>query len=278
MPNIVFPLITDLEPKIPVYLGAVGCKHAQEHILRKDGYRYLQWIQCTSGSGELLIHHQKYSIEKGQGMLLLPHVPHEYYSLEDPWIVNWIAIGGFAASQVFINAGLEYSPVLTINRPEITLLAMEKALDLANSRKTMKNLDCSKIVYEIILDIIAFSHTPTNDQMMDQNIKLKPIFDYIEDHYHQVITLAELSGILQVTPQYFCTLFKRITGVRIIEYVNSIRIKYSKELLLRRRTLTIKQIAETCGFENVSYFCEVFKKLEKLTPTEFRNLHGEGIA
>ncbi|SCP99296.1 AraC family transcriptional regulator [Anaerobium acetethylicum] len=274
MTNIVFPVITDLELTVPVFLASVGCNHIQEHIKRQNGYRHIQWLQCKHGSGELLINNKKYTVVENQGMLLLPNVPHEYYALTEPWEISWISIGGFAAEQVFNNIEIADSPVLTISRPDITLKAMEKVLFLAQSSNAMKSLECSKIVYGIIMDLIAFGHTSKNDLKMDQYTKLKPVFDFVEDNYNKVITLQELSEVSDLTPQYLCSLFKKITGIRIFEYINSVRVKNSKEMILNHKNLSIKEIAGFCGYDNISYFCEVFKKAEKMTPGEFRKLHG----
>lgn len=274
MTNIVFPLITDLELKLPVFLANVGCNHIQEHVIRQNGSRNIQWIQCLHGSGELLVNDKKYTIVENQGMLLLPNIPHEYYALKEPWEVSWISIGGYAAEQIFKTAELANSAVLTISRPDITLHAIEKALYLAQSSNAMRSLECSKIVYNMIMDIIAFAHTFKNDLKIDQYSKLKPVFDFVEDNYNKVITLEELSEILNLTPEYFCSLFKKTTGIRIFEYINGIRIKNSKEMILKHKNMSIKEIAEFCGYNNVSYFCEVFKKIEKITPGKFKKLHG----
>lgn len=273
MTNIVFPVITDLELKLPVFLASVGCNHIQEHIIRQNGYRFIQWIQCKQGVGELLVNDKRYTITENQGMLLLQNTPHEYYALKDPWEVSWISMGGFAAEQIFKNLEYTESTVLTISRPEITLQSIEKALYTAKSSTAMRSLKCSKTVYDLIMDITAFAHTSENDVKMDQYLKLKPVFDFVESNYNKIITLKELSEISNLSPQYLCSLFKKITGIRVFEYINSIRVQNSKELILNHKNMSIKEIAEFCGYDNVSYFCEVFKKIEKITPGEFKKLH-----
>lgn len=146
-------------------------------------------------------------------MLLLPNITHEYYAIKEPWEVNWISIGGFAAEQIFKNAEIADTPVLTISRPDITLQAMEKSLYLAQSGNAMRSLECSKIVHGMIMDIIAFAHTSKNDLKMEQYIKLKPVFEFVEANYNKIITLVELSDILNLTPQYFCSLLKKIEKI-----------------------------------------------------------------
>lgn len=274
MENIIFPIITDLELIVPVFLANVGCNHIQEHVKRPNGYPYIQWIQCKHGAGELIVNDKKYTVAENQGMLLLPNSPHEYYAVKEPWETSWISIGGFAAEQVFKNAEITDSAVLTISRPDTTLRSMEKALHLAKSREAMRSLECSKIVYSMIMHIIAFAHTSKNDLKMNQYMKVKPVFDFVEDNYNNVITLQELAEVSNLTPQYLCSLFKKITGIRVFEYINSIRVKNSKEVIVHHKNMSIKEVAEICGFDNVSYFCEVFKKIEKITPGEFKKLHG----
>lgn len=61
--------------------------------------------------------------------------------------------------------------------------------------------------------------------------------------------------------------------MRAFEYVNLVRIKKSKELILRHKDMQIKEIAVLSGFEDVSYFCSQFKKVEQVSPGEFRKLH-----
>ncbi len=77
-----------------------------------------------------------------------------------------------------------------------------------------------------------------------------------------------------MTPQYLCTAFKRFTSQTLFEYINMVRIRKSKELLLYNKKIQIKEIAHLVGFQDVSYFCLTFRKLEKMSPTEFRGLHN----
>ncbi|MNO01034.1 HTH-type transcriptional activator Btr [compost metagenome] len=78
--------------------------------------------------------------------------------------------------------------------------------------------------------------------------------------------MAEVTGI---TPQHLCTVFKKTTNIRIFQYINSVRIKKSKELLLHHSQMQVKEIAYLAGFEDANYFCSVFKKHEQLTPNQF---------
>lgn len=273
MNYITFPVVTEFESKLPVYLVSVGVNHMQEHITRLKGYPHFQWIQCRKGSGILLIDNKIITINENQSMLLFPHTAHEYYSNSDNWIVDWIALNGFAVEEVFKNGGIKHSEVFSVSEPELFILRMEKLLELAVSYNTMKSLECSKIIYSLLMDILTYTSTDKADYMINKYSKLRPVLDYIDANYNQVITLQDLSKIANVTPEYLCAVFKKTTGIRIFEYINNIRIKNSKEAILSKKNMPIKEIAKNVGFDDVSYFCSMFKKIEKLTPNEFRKLY-----
>lgn len=274
MKNIVFPIITDLELNMPIYLASVGCNYTQDHIIRETGHPYTLWIQCLSGTGELIIYNEKFAVQKNQGMLIPADVPHEYYSVDDNWVVSWVAFGGFSTKQIFENIETFYVPVLTIFRPDSTIQTINNILYMSSSNNAARSFECSKLIYQLIMDIVALSHISKSKTKMSSYARLQPIFDFIDENYTKVITLDELAEILDVTPQHLCSIFKKVTGVRIYEYINSIRIKNSKEIILKYQDKPIKEIAEMCGYDSVSYFCEVFKKIEKITPGDFRKMYG----
>lgn len=273
MKKMIFPLITEFDEKLPFYLGGVGCAHIQEYVSRPNGYPYLQWIQCRKGKGELILEGNKYIVEEKQGMLLYPNMRHEYYSIDDMWCVDWISIGGVAAEQLLMHNGLGNSGVFTVQYPELLLQKTQKAYDIATSGSIMKSVECSIVVYDLLLDLVAFAHTSNDNFMMQQYSKLLPVINFIDTNYSRAISLEELSEQAGLTPQYLCTLFKKITGKRVFEYINSVRINNSKMLMIKDKNLGIREISKLCGYEDASYYCAQFKKIEKITPSEFRKIH-----
>lgn len=67
-------------------------------------------------------------------------------------------------------------------------------------------------------------------------------------------------------------LVKADTGMTLCAYLNSIRLRHAKSLLLNS-DLKISQIAEVCGFGDEKYFMRLFKKCESVTPTQYREAH-----
>lgn len=101
------------------------------------------------------------------------------------------------------------------------------------------------------------------------------MLDYIEAHIADVLTLEELAGLMNLTPQHFCRVFKDCIGERPFQYILRRRIQISKRLLVKSE-YRVSEIGQRVGIENSSYFCYNFKRLEGMTPTEFRAMYADG--
>lgn len=91
---------------------------------------------------------------------------------------------------------------------------------------------------------------------------------YINQHYASPITIADLARCADLSITYFEAEFKRVMGCSPVEYINSVRINRSIELLLKGG-YTISEIAEKVGFADVFYFSRVFKRIKGVSPTNY---------
>lgn len=103
----------------------------------------------------------------------------------------------------------------------------------------------------------------------DGNKPLQKAIDYIFQNFHREITLKEMLGITNMSNTTFCIAFKKTTRMTFKEYLLNIRIGYACKLI-SSSSLTISQIAASCGFENMSNFNHQFKSLKGITPSSFR--------
>ncbi len=278
MKKMVFPVTDEYREKLEYGFAGVGCCYEQEHVRRPGGrretewiYPYYQWIGCRRGAGEVILDGRRYSVGEGQGMLLFPNEPHEYYAKSESWEVDWVVFSGSGVDGFIRKTlGIERSRVYTVTAPHMISDRIVRLYETASSDDPMKFTVASGIVYEILLYIYICAFRSQGGSLFDRAERLRPVFGYIDAHYGEQIPLGTLSELIGVTPQHLCIIFRELTGATVTEYVNGVRIGKSKELLLRERGLRVKEIAAACGFSDVSYFCSVFKRLEGVTPTEFR--------
>nr|WP_262416361.1 AraC family transcriptional regulator [Paenibacillus sp. CGMCC 1.18879] len=97
------------------------------------------------------------------------------------------------------------------------------------------------------------------------------VFQYVDDHYHEKITVDQLAALVRVSRVHFSRLFKQLTNKTITEYINLVRINRSEDLL-RSTGMNVSEIAIAAGFSDVYYFSRMFKRLKKVSPKEWRNL------
>ncbi|PWU67939.1 AraC family transcriptional regulator [Gracilibacillus dipsosauri] len=92
---------------------------------------------------------------------------------------------------------------------------------------------------------------------------------YINEHFHQEITLSVLAESFYLHEQSISKLFKKSIGCSFIEYLNAVRITEAKRLLTET-TMKINQIMKRAGYTNHVHFWRIFKKLTGLSPNEYR--------
>ena len=124
----------------------------------------------------------------------------------------------------------------------------------------------------IIISLIrSFNYTSDNVAVSrDRLNSVKNTIKYIDTHLSEPITLQMLAENAGMTPNYFSTLFKKISGITLWDYINSRRIQATMQLLKGEKQLNILEIATQCGFNNTANFNKIFKKVSGLTPKEYR--------
>ncbi len=101
------------------------------------------------------------------------------------------------------------------------------------------------------------------------NPHIRKALRYIADHYNEHLTVGQVSDYVQLSNGYFSTLFSQVVGMNFREYLCSVRIEASKQLLLSTE-YSLADIAVAVGFPDQSYYCKTFKKITGLTPGKFR--------
>lgn len=98
---------------------------------------------------------------------------------------------------------------------------------------------------------------------------VKKVSKYIHSHLSEQIRLNDVAAYVDLSPNYFSSLFKREMGIAFADYVNEIRIKES-QFLLETTDYSIIDIAVAVGFNNQNYFTTIFRKHTGTTPKQFR--------
>lgn len=93
--------------------------------------------------------------------------------------------------------------------------------------------------------------------------------DFIMEHQTENLRLSHVAKACNTSTFYFCKMFKKVTGINFTDYLSRVRIEKSKNLLLNPN-LRVSEIAFEVGFQSLTHFNRVFKKILGQSPTEYR--------
>ena len=92
---------------------------------------------------------------------------------------------------------------------------------------------------------------------------------YIAEHQTEELSLSQVAKAVNMSSYYFCKMFKKVAGINFTDYVARVRIEKSKNLLLNPN-LRVSEIAFEVGFQSLTHFNRVFKKILGQSPSEYR--------
>lgn len=271
----VYATLTEQTKLLPFYLVGVGCDWDQEPINRPFGYPSFVWVQTISGTGTLTLAGQTLDITPGEGLLIHPGVAHHYHaSGTAPWMVDWIAFEGNSVAGVLDSIRRSESGVYSVVHQEQISAELHRALGIIKSGSDPRGEECSAIAYAVLMLLARLTHFRDEDPRVSYHNRLTPVFRYIDQYYARPIQITDLAAQVSVSPQYLCRLFRAYLNTRPFEYVASVRIAKSKLLLIEHPDMRVRDIARSVGYESESYFGAVFRRLEGISPTRFRSIHG----
>jgi AraC-like DNA-binding protein/ligand-binding sensor protein len=92
---------------------------------------------------------------------------------------------------------------------------------------------------------------------------------FIQEHQTEDISLSQVAKAVNTSSFYFCKMFRKITGINFTDYLSRLRIERAKNLLLNPN-LRISEIAFEVGFQSLTHFNRVFKRVLGQSPTDYR--------
>lgn len=187
------------------------------------------------------------------------------------------ALGLTSMEELFehMNQVIEYTP------PEWTMIL--KLLETLKGELAERKPGWEAAVRMLVMQILILTGRCRRSDYLTENIlsqdnhqaqtarhqKIREITEYLLNHYDSRESQKELAGRFFVSKSYLCRIFKEVTGFTLTEYQNLARIKAARQLLIRT-DLSITEIAGQVGFDSITYFERVFKKLTAERPLQYR--------
>ncbi|MBC8080759.1 MAG: helix-turn-helix transcriptional regulator [Gorillibacterium sp.] len=221
---------------------------------------------AVSGKAHYDIEGTQYTVSKGDLLYYQKNVTHSGYSdAEDPWSFYTVA---FDLESPSGEAGFPAHYCGIIHTPFYHKI-IELFSDLSQAwtgKKPGHLLRCRSLVMDILYQMVrtrTFSlpnspHTPA----------IENVINLMQVNYNLSYSVQELATLAGLSPSHFRLIFKKVTGVSLLDYQNRIKLGKAKDLLLSG-DCNVTEAASQTGFGNVYYFSRLFKQVMNVSPSYY---------
>ncbi len=144
-----------------------------------------------------------------------------------------------------------------------SLPPFEQYLHLIRTLQMLANLENKELLHEK-----AFHRKVRNNEQH----RLRLVHSFIDQNYQRKIEVNEIADLCSMTKEAFCRYFKKKTTYTFVEFLNRYRVTHSKRYLMAGQT-----VSDACyhsGFQSLSYFNRIFKRITNENPSGFRNRYA----
>jgi AraC-like DNA-binding protein len=159
------------------------------------------------------------------------------------------------------------------NNVEVNYL-VERLIHTFTQNNKSKDILLDLMIQELIVRLLQTKakYSILNDKDgLFSDTRIGMVIKYIKNNLTEKnMSVEMLAKKAHMSSSHFHKKFKNTLGVSPIDYINSEKIKFAKKLIKDHHNLFISEVAYKAGFNNVSYFNRQFKKLEMITPHQFK--------
>lgn len=247
----------------PQFAGHFVCN--PDFYIEREKWPDILIIHTSSGNGKLFYREKEYILDENNFALINCMDKCTYFPVsEDDWAFSFLHFTGMQATEMYehiynLNDGCVFKNNQKIKNN------MEDCISLCKKRTKTYEVQISKklnnILHETLLTI-----------QNDESDKISSVCDYIAENFNKPLSTETLAKISCFSRCYFSTVFKKVTGTTLHDYLLCYRLDRAKEFLIENK-MSINQIAENTGFNDVGTFIRAFKKKENTTPLQYKKEH-----
>lgn len=255
------------------YLQEIGTLTANRaHTSRRTNLDSYLFFVVLSGGGQLVYDGVCYELSGGDCVFIDCTKPYSHTT--DPahlWTLSWIHFYGGTLSAIYgkyVTRGGQ--PVFHPAECEHFIQQHQSIFQTAASDDHTRDMKLNSELAFLLALLMAESWNP---EQMDGKRKKSSMFSvkqYLDEHYNEKIVLDELAERFYINKYYLTRIFKEQYGSSIHAYLRQVRITKAKQML-RFTSEKVETIGRKCGIGEANYFCRIFKKVEGVTPSEYRD-------
>ena len=247
----------------------------KRHTSFRENLSSFLFFIVTKGSGSVKYLSEEYKVQPGDCVFLNCMNAYEPTSSSDLWTLKWVHFYGTNMDAIYEKYKERGGKVVfRAPDPQIITNLIDEIHTIADSSSYLKDMEIHEKLSSLLLNIMKESwNKACNDNessfSSEKRKDLRLIREYIEENYNKDIRLDFLSLKYGISKYYLSHMFKEQYGTSVNNYVINMRITKAKHLL-RFSDLSTTEIANRVGYEDVNYFIRSFKKVENITPGEYK--------
>ena len=280
-----------------IYLQEIGGQRFSSPRSEEGGKDSYLFFIVIGGRGQLQYDNVRYELAEGYCSLLDCRKPYCCYPESDELFLHYIYFTGSRMPEIYqeyiINGGVpcfrsygprmyqqEWQQIYTIASLRTKVALLEKSgkepkrsggqEERFASFSIGRDMEMYSALVSLLTDLVkAGKHARASARRSLQKRNVQDVKEYLEKNYQKKLYLDDLSEIFFINKFYLIRLFREQYGTSVNEYLIQIRLSHAKELL-RTTKMSIREISDSCGFNNSNYFYKLFRKREGISPGEFQ--------
>lgn len=241
----------------PIYASTSNVNFVQASINRPDGYNIHQVFMVNNGCGVLKIDNTEFYLEENDLFYISSETPHAYYPIDDNFSTSYLSFFGEGFDKIkeyYSIADYGVYPKKAKGDFLNSLQNLYEKMDGAHETSTLCALTFTAV---ICFFEEAFKKQTTN---------IENVNNYLESNFQKNISLDDILGFYPYSKAKLCRDFKKTYNTTIFDKLLSVRLRHAHEMLISNNNLKLKDIAPACGFNDISYFCKMYKKMYSVSP------------
>ncbi|MBQ9921185.1 MAG: helix-turn-helix domain-containing protein [Clostridia bacterium] len=249
-----------------------------------DFHDHYEMYYLISGERKYFVDHSICNVSPGDFILIDKHVLHKTTPISGDVHERYLISFGDKFLRRFVSDGSMIRSLLKcFGKVQITVPYEKRKLVEDKLAEIMREyrLDdeySSFAVFSLFAELMVILNRISDTGEMSSMVlgkyeaNIQRVVDYLNTNFRDNITLAQAAEMAYTGSTYFSKKFKKCTGFGFSEYLTYLRINEASKMLVNTRE-SISEISIACGFNNSSYFGDVFKKIKGVSPQRYRGMY-----
>ena len=273
-----------------LHLQEVGSLTAiKPHISKREKLQSYLCFVVEDGEGELVYEGKKYELRSGEVVFIdcrkayshstgNAHESCDRHSADvasvadNLWSLRWCHFYGPSMPAIYAKY-CERGGQPVISGADVSQYAaiLSDIYTLASSSDYIRDMRINGMLNDLLTLLMESSWHHEAHSNAPKKMDISLVKSFLDEHYNEKLSLESVASHFFIDKHYLARLFKEQYGVTLLTYLQQVRITHAKRML-RFTDKSIEEIGLECGIGELNYFSRVFKKLEGVSPSEFRRV------